>query len=443
MDLKLTSNCYNLPDKFEVWKKKSGHENIYAKDAELLIDELFNISDSTVEDEINEMLLLINSSKKTDYKSTAWQFEQSSYNSVSEAHLQFLIMWGFQKSCNLIGLKIDLEKSFPIIIRVIKSIQLSPYVVKEDNCYYIVLPTYFFRVINMFLDSHTEIENQGSKFAKASSDTTIKTNYIGGKSIELAIINNFKKAVETVENFKGLVPGIELFHDLIGFDFDFEKGGFPIYFPDFVMKSMMEISNDFGTYSGNLGHNIDKNNKHYLYITTVFLVFHELSHISLGHITNASKTTRNIKDEIEADKFGYYLYTDFANSQLAKQQNEIAEALKFICGPAIYFETFSIFELTKQCFYYEDEAKRNLLAQSFIELKNRKAMFKELLKSTLTDESFSDNERGIIQSILQEYEVLETLLLMIGSQMINRKVINFESATIHKNENQVLEKIFP
>jgi Zn-dependent peptidase ImmA (M78 family) len=423
----------NIQERFTRWKLYSGHENLYAQDLAESIDTLIPGVSTSIQDNISLILSLCCKSGEIE-NTEQWLWSEKSYDSALEANLQFVTMWSFKKALEQFNIPIVLNDKFPIVTKIIKSIEITPFIVKENKDAYIIISSSFIRFINEYLLCFLRLSGLGEN--SINNDFKIfNSNYVGGGFAEKSIKVNFKRSIQIIQNLMGLVAGKETFWNFIKQDANFEENGFPVYFPEFLKNIMLDVSKDMGYYSDESSLKYNSHTEYYLYPVLLFTIFHELSHYILNHLDEEeviNNSYRNIDEEISADQFAMYLYVDFVNTFVPKNHNDLDITI-FLSGPSIYFNAFQVQELIKQTFYKKDIDKRRKLSKNYMELNKRFEAIKEMLNKVHQSEKITNRERKISMSAIGEFEVLKIMTLMGASQILNGKMISFDEIYLTKS----------
>lgn len=410
-------------ERFNVWKTFTGNESVFAEDAP--IDELFALPGG-IEAEINLIKkLAVSEGAEADNDFSSWQFCKESYPTVAEARFQHLVMFAYKD----MNEGADLFKPFHILVRIVKNTSIIPIVAKGE---FIVLPTYFFRVIDKFWAGHFLLSNIGEGFKLKDEKTGyITTDYILGRSAEIGIRSNFKRANESLSHLTGLIAGLETYPMFFGRDYNADEMGSPVYFPEFTRKNMMKVQEEFGQFKGKL--ELEEGERIiFILTTTCYAILHECSHILLGHVNRENADTRDFRVEEEADKYALLLYVKYMNLHYSLLPSEPMETLKCIVGPLSFFETFLTAELLRYTFHFNDPVGLKVIAKNILELFCRKGQLRGMLFNT-----FKNDESALYANLVREFEATSILCVMIIGQMVNKEAISYDQGVqIINDENK-------
>lgn len=411
----------SIIDRFNKWKIFNGIESSYANDTP--IDSLVNLSTS-IEDEIDSIKKLVLCKEGENHNNfSSWQFQKESYTTVLEARLQHLLMASYLAR----NKNVDLLKPFHIVVRIVKNTSIIPIVRIEGD--FIVLSTYFFRVVDKFWGSHFLLADKGIDF-KDEKDAYIISDHILGKSAEKVIRKNFKHANECLSHFVGLVSGLETDPIMFSCNFNADESelGLPVYFPEYIRKANMQVQKEFGQFDGKL--ELEGTERGIFILTTAFYaILHEYAHILLKHVNNENAISRDFRIEEEADKWALLMYVDYINHYFPLSRHKSMQVLKYILGPFGFFETFFTTELIRYSYHFNNTSEQSKIAGSILELYYRKVQLHIRFSNVFTrDGVFTESEKILSLDIIREFEPISILCIMLISQIVNNNVMSFDEA---------------
>jgi hypothetical protein len=413
-------------ESFQEWR--TGQEDPEAWPLEPSPDKILGFADfdqSTLDAELQQIIQLLDANSQLFPDNIfSWARSRESYSSLAEVHLEFIAMWALWKLHELYPSS-KLPPNLPILVRILNSAQLSPFVVRKDNYYFLLITTAFLKTIDDFYRGFFAGVAHGRSLSKFLGTTCITSDFIGGRSVEISLRSSFKDAGLWLNQMMAPFAANDVFEiDLLAYEE--------------VAKGILQVEWEFGRARSPLRAEPTAESTSLTYLTALFLVFHEISHTALGDFDPESLKDREgpldeVNHEIVVDLLAekaYVLYSHQAANTL-DQRLALPGFAKYFLGPASYFTVFLVRLLAQQIFRVTTNSvdpngpESNKLSDGIKAMAERRFAHRKVLSQRLGGANFSEVERISTFSLLDELCAPEVAMRMLESQLLRKRVTTF------------------
>ncbi len=377
------------------------------------------LSSTSREDQARLIGLLCDSDKETfPSKNYEWASDPTSYESSADSHLVYLALWCLRKLFPKIGQE-DRPMQMPTIsAHLLRSRNLSPFLVRENGVRSVILPSGFFKMLHSFYRAYFVGVSKGRTpmvlEKTKSKQSGLSTDHIGGLSLWRALSHDFESCRPWINQQVQHMVFNEVLPDHLQLLSDAE---------------LSRIANDI---LGLLGYkevlsaeppkidNLTLQVTSATYLTIVFAVFHEVSHIVLDAISNDDKVLRGNYGagpmESLIDAMAYQAYYDYVEQILVDKSYVLHfpdDVTAHIFGPAsLFMVTGCAYNVVQYFIAFSEEKARDKLAYQTIsrchdEVARRKNALIDVIANDGEKKALPLEKKRQLLLALQEFYVME------------------------------------